>query len=146
MKEYNAVEIWDYKGSRFPDINKSAGKNKLRRYTFQMMVYAELYKLKYGKYPLKGIIYFMNELDIKPEPTIRPTQAVYEIDFRNPLNMRQIAAAMKDFSSTVGQIDKCKQTDRWEPPTEEPDKETCDICDTRWNCPTVKKKYPMRYP
>ena len=144
IRNYDPVEIWDYKGSKFPNINKEEGRRKLERYTFQMLSYAELYKLQKGKYPLKGILYFMNELDIDPEPNRRPTQAVYEIDFRNPLNIQQIELAMNSFSETVAEIEQCKENDEWNFPEQKPDNETCDICDLRWNCELCD--YPMRYP
>ena len=148
IPNYDSVEIWDYKGSKFPDTRREDGKRKLERYTFQMLAYAELYRLQKGKYPLKGVLYFMNELYRDPEPNMRPTQAVYEIDFRDPLRMDQINQAMNSFSQTVSDIEECKQRDRWNAPSPEqtPDKETCDICDLRWNCSTVRDRYPMRYP
>lgn len=144
IQNYDPVEIWDYKGSKFPDISRQDGRKKLERYTFQMLAYAELYRLKKGKYPLKGVLYFMNELNIDPEPKTRPTQAVYEIDFRNPFNIQRISQAMHSFSQVVTDIEQCIQSNIWDPPQQMPDKETCDICDLRWNCPTVN--YPMRYP
>ena len=144
IPNYDSVEIWDYKGSRFPDINRQDGQRKLERYTFQMLAYAQLYKLKTGNFPLKGVLYFMNELDTHPRPTTRPTQAVYEIDFRNPLNVRHINQAMQSFNQTVTDIERCRKQDGWDSPQQVPDKETCDICDLRWNCRTVP--YPMRYP
>lgn len=146
IRNYDPVEIWDYKGSKFPNISRQDGQRKLKRYTFQMLAYAELYRLKKGKYPLKGVLYFMNELNTNPEPNTRPTQAVYEIDFRNPLNIRNINQAMNSFSQVVSDIEQCKQHDRWDSPQQMPDKETCDICDLRWNCTTVRSNYPMRYP
>jgi len=144
IPNYDSVEIWDYKGSRFPDMNRQDGRRKLERYTFQMLAYAQLYRLKTGNLPLKGVLYFMNELDTVPKPTARPTQAAYELDFRNPLNLQNMNQAMQLFSQTVIDIERCRQQDRWDSPQQKPDKETCDICDLRWNCPTVS--YPMRYP
>lgn len=143
IPNYDSVEIWDYKGSRFPDISKPDGIKKLERYTFQLLAYAQLYKLKTGNFPVKGVLYFMNELDIRPEPTVRPTQAVYEIDLRNPLNLGNINQAMLSFSQTVSEIERCKSQHNW-PRPQQPDKETCDICDIRWKCSSVS--YPMRYP
>lgn len=144
IPNYNPVEIWDYKGSRFPNINRQDGQKKLRSYTFQMLVYAHLYRLKYGNFPLKGVLYFMNELDVTPEPTSRPTQATHEVDFRDPSNLQLVTQAMQSFDQTVADIEQCKQIDSWDPPQQAPDKETCDICDLRWNCTLVS--YPMRHP
>lgn len=148
LQNYDSVEIWDYKGSKFPDISRPEGERKLERYKFQMLAYAELYRLKKGNYPLKGVLYFMNELNRDPEPNTRPDKAVYEIDFGDPLNIQQIIQAMSSFSQVVDDIEQCKQNDRWDPlaPHQRPDKETCDICDLRWNCPTVRGNYPMRHP
>ena len=154
---YAPVEIWDYKGSRFPQYrDPSTGridhaKERLfKHYKFQMLVYAGLYREKTGNYPLKGIIYFINELDRTPEPTTRPSQAVYTIDFRDPENLDKIDEAMRIFDETVQKIEEDKRRDVWEPPSLEeiPDKETCDICDLRWSCPVAREayKYPMRYP
>lgn len=144
IPNYASVEIWDYKGTSFPDTNQIAGREKLNRYLFQMLVYAELYRERQGEYPLKGVLYFMNELYIDPEPTVRPPQAIYEIDFRNTHNIEQIQQAMSEFSHTVNEIEQCKLRDEWDYPQQPPDEETCDICDLRWNCRTVR--YQMRYP
>ncbi len=148
IPNYDSVEIWDYKGSKFPDLSKQDGKRKLERYKFQMLTYAELYRLKKGNYPVKGILYFMNELNSIPEPTTRPAKAVFEIDFRDQSNILLITQAMNSFSQTVNDIEQCKTNDRWDPldPLKRPDKETCDICDLRWNCPTVRGNYQMRRP
>lgn len=148
IPNYDSVEIWDYKGSKFPDISRLDGRRKLERYTFQMLTYAELYRLKKGNYPVKGILYFMNELNSTPEPTTRPANAVFEIDFREPSNILLITQAMNSFSQVVNDIEQCKTNDRWDPldPLQRPDRETCDICDLRWNCPTVTGNYPMRHP
>ena len=146
IPNYDLVEIWDYKGSRFPDIRRPEGNRKLERYTSQMLAYANLYRLKTGNFPLKGKLYFLNHLDGHEEPRMTPPQAVYEIDFRNPLYVRNIDKAMESFSSTVEEIQNCTSNDRWEAPEEIPDSETCDICDLRWDCPTTIGRYAMRYP
>jgi len=143
---YAPVEIWDYKGTHFPDTQSAEGQRKFERFIFQMLVYAELYREKYGDYPVKGVLYFMNELYTDPEPISRPSQAIYEIDFRDPLNLRRIQEAMNMFDSTVENIERDKERDRWNPPQEPPDDETCDICDLRWSCPLRRDNYPMRYP
>ncbi len=146
LKNYDPVEIWDYKGSRYPDISTREGKRKLLDYEFQMLVYAELYKQKKGNYPLKGKIYFMNELDLDPEPTKTPTQAISEIDFRSITYLEKINQANEVFDQIVKKIVECKQKDSWDPPKEIPDKDTCTICDLRWNCAIVNGQYSMRFP
>ena len=143
LVNYDPVEIWDYKGARFPDISSASGRNRLERYTFQLLTYARLYQLKTGNLPIKGILYFMNELDTQPPPTSRPTQAVYEVDLRNPLTLGNMSQAMQSFDQTVIEIEQCKNLNNW-PTPQQLDKETCDICDIRWKCGAVN--YPMRHP
>lgn len=143
--QFAPVEIWDYKGSKYPNISTHSGSHKLQRYIFQMMVYAELYRLKMGQYPLKAKLYFINELD-GTGITSRPRAAIYEIDFTNPENVSTIANAIDGFRQTVRAIEDCKAHDQWDPPATMPDEETCTICDKRWDCVAVGNRYPMRYP
>jgi putative RecB family exonuclease len=143
-KEYDKVEIWDYKGTKFPDLDSKYGEAKLNRYKYQMLVYAELYKLKNGRYPLKGVLYFMNELQGSEIPDETPPEATYVIEFRDKHNRESIDAALDSFAETVSEIECKREHDTWDAPKERPDNETCDICDLRWNCPVVK--YRMRYP
>ncbi len=145
-KDYDKVEIWDYKGTKFPDLSIKYGQEKLDRYVFQMLVYAELYKLKNGKYPLKGKLYFMNELFGNSNANETPPEAVYVVEFRDRDINEKINSALNLFSNTVTEIESNLKYDRWDPPEQQPDKETCDICDLRWNCSALTKKYPMRYP
>ncbi|MGV8116107.1 PD-(D/E)XK nuclease family protein [Methanothrix soehngenii] len=140
------VEIWDYKGSRHPNITRRDGQRKMQRYIYQMYVYAHLYWLKTGRYPRKCILYFLNELAIEPEPESRPRNAIYELDFINPQHIQAITTAMESFSATVNEIENAKQEDAWSPPDERPDEETCNICDIRWDCLAVRGNYPMRHP
>jgi hypothetical protein len=46
------LEIWDYKGSKRMEDDS----DEMQNYRFQMQVYAELYKLKNGKYPARAIL------------------------------------------------------------------------------------------
>lgn len=143
LANYDPVEIWDYKGTKFPDINNAPGRNRLNRYKFQLLTYAQLYQLKTGNLPIKGLLYFMNELNTQPPPTNRPTQAVYELDFRDPSTLGNMNQAIQSFDQTVANIEQSKIQNNW-PTPQQPDKETCDICDIRWKCDAVN--YPMRYP
>lgn len=146
LKGFDKVEIWDYKGTQFPNTSNKYGEERLNRYIFQMFVYAYLYKLKNGKYPLKAKLYFMNELFGKAGIEETPNNAIYEINFKEVDVSDNIEAALGNFSDTVKEIEKNKEYDKWEAPEEKPDRETCDICDLRWNCASVGKRYPMRYP
>ncbi len=145
-KNFDKVEVWDYKGSQFPDTSNKYGREKLNRYIFQMLVYAYLYKLKKGKYPLKGKLYFMNELFTKEGLNETPPEAIYEIRFNESNITDRVEQALGNFSDTVAEIESHMEYDSWEAPDEKPDSETCDICDLRWECSAVGKRYPMRYP
>jgi len=144
IKGYENVEIWDYKGTKFPDTQTDAGKRKFQNYVLQLMVYAQLYKEKFDNYPLKGVLYFTNELNVNPEPIRRPGSATYEIDFRDPYNIERMENSLEKFTEIVDKIKECKVLDRWDAPQLIPDAETCNICDIRWDCPKVN--YKMRYP
>ena len=132
-------EIWDYKGANRPEPNTE----NFHQYEFQMLVYAELYRERNGYYPERAILYFLNELDTAEESHIRPPEALLEV----PLDPKRIEVALYIFKSTVSDIERCRRKDEWpEPQNGLPDKNTCDICDIRWNCPAHVGKYPMRYP
>lgn len=133
------AEIWDYKGSQRP---KKRSDN--RRNAFQMLVYAELYRERNGVPPTKAILYFLGELDASQSSLTRPPNALVEI----PLRPQRIQTALQDFADTVSEIETCWTDDNWPAPQpgQEPDQQTCDICDIRWNCPAVSRRYPMRYP
>lgn len=134
----NEVEIWDYKGQRYPKRE-----DELERYDFQMNVYAELYKLRTGFYPEKAIVYFMNELDSNATSDNRPRKAYREV----PLDKEKVRDAMVDFESTITDIEKCMSNNTWLAPLPDSrDQDTCDICDFRWSCSPGKKTYTPRFP
>ena len=135
-----AAEIWDYKGGHPPGQNHQ----DFRRYEFQMLVYAELYRERNGDYPEKAILYFLGALDAVTDSPSRPQDALIEV----PLDLNRIQIALDIFNRAVKDIENCRLKDNWPAPKPgfEPDKNTCDICDIRWNCPAHVGKYPMRYP
>ena len=132
------MEIWDYKGTRLPD----GSSKELRDYVWQMCVYAELYRVREGTYPARAILYFLNELDQVPEPTSRPLRAVHEVRFTE----KKIQQALKEFDKTALAIIRCRQVNKWPTPIAAPEKETCDICDVRWNCTVPRPGYTLRLP
>lgn len=137
----NGVEIWDYKGASKPSL----GDPEYRRYEFQMQVYADLYRQKTGTTPTKAILYFLNELAPDPEPTIRPVNALIEVDLDPPA----IKQALKSFGQTVQDIEACRADRRWRDPMEAPSQSTCNACDLRWNCRAtvgVGRQYPLLHP
>jgi putative RecB family exonuclease len=130
------VEIWDYKGTRFPDLSSPT----MQDYEWQMAVYAELYHSRTGRYPKRAILYFLNELDAST--TKRPLRAVHEVQFNGP----RIKKALTEFATTAAHIMQCRDARAWPLPGDPPSKETCDICDLRWNCSATASKYDLRTP
>lgn len=132
------MEIWDYKGTRFPNLSSA----DLQDYVWQMCVYAELYRVREGAYPAKAILYFLNELDLNPEPTSRPLRAVHEVQF----TAQAVQQALGQFDTTAQAIIGCRTSNTWPLPGSSPGKETCDICDIRWNCTKPIPLYQVRPP
>lgn len=132
------MEIWDYKGTRLPDRSSA----DMRDYVWQMCVYAELYRVRAGAYPARAILYFLNELDLDPEPTLRPLRAVHEVTF----SAAGVQQALAEFDITAQAIIGCRSNSTWPLPSAAPGKETCDICDIRWNCPSPATHYQVRLP
>lgn len=132
------MEIWDYKGSRLP----RASDPRMKEYEWQMTVYAELFKRKNGAYPKRAILYFLNELDINPAPAQRPLRAVHIVNF----DQASVDKALTEFDATADEIIQCDAQNTWPMPQVAPDKETCDICDLRWNCTTKNGPYKLRMP
>lgn len=131
-------EIWDYKGMLFPPQDKDWGREKLKKYEYQMLIYGELLKQQTGKYPSKCVLYFVNELN-----RIKSPNPKHIIDFKDENNIKKIKEAMENFSNTVKEIEKCKESEIWN--VDKPaDKDTCSICDLRWGCPVRKEEYPLK--
>jgi putative RecB family exonuclease len=140
-------EIWDYKGSYNPGV----ASDEMQDYIWQMSVYAELYKVKTGVYPVKAVLYFVNELSNIPSTTQHPKRAREEINFmeegiEEDGTPTLVKKALIEFDKTASDIIKCKKSQEWSTPTGNkiPDENTCDICDIRWNCKAHDNKYPLR--
>jgi putative RecB family exonuclease len=137
----NAVEIWDYKGANKPSV----GDPDYQRHVFQMQVYVDLYRQKTGNAPSKAILYFLNELTGNPPPTIRPVNALLEVN----LDPAAVQQALQSFGQTVQQIEACRAARNWPNPALPPPEKTCSACDLRWNCAAAasfNRQYPMVYP
>ncbi len=146
-----ALELWDYKGQRRP----SPANRHFQDYLFQMRVYADLYRRRHGVYPARTNLYFLNELYAltveggKPLEQAR-SSALLTVEIA-PL---EVADALTAFRTSVAEIERQRALDDWAAPAvgDGPGKETCTICDHRWNCPTVRddpelsSSIPMRYP
>lgn len=145
-------EIWDYKGTDMPPLSSVT----MRDYEWQMSVYAELYKAKSGQYPARAVLYFLNELKTRtgdPPITSRPLRAVHVVDFmRDGVEPdgtpRLVRQGLDQFDVTVQDILACRAARTWSAPPASgvPDDKTCEICDIRWNCPSVAGQFPLRTP
>ena len=132
------AEIWDYKGGHPPPRHSE----DFRQHEFQMQVYAELYRERNGELPEKAVLYFLAALDEVGSSGTRPQGALVEVQ----LDIDRIQSALQTFDSIVGDIENCRLNDDWPAPEHKPPKESCDICDIRWNCPKRSGEYSMRYP
>lgn len=136
---FDALEIWDYKGLKRPQINDP----RLIDYEFQMLVYAALYFRRHGVYPRIANLYFLNELeDDSRSIQERRERALMQV----PINDSAAHQALDNFKQTVGNIESARSTQNWPAPDvgQGPGEETCVACDARWNCPTVRNDPPLR--
>ncbi len=123
-------EIWDYKGSKRVEEDSEEMKN----YVFQMQVYAGLYRKRNGDYPTRAVLCFLGEEDLD--------RMLVDI----PFNEESISEAIQVFTETVQSIEDRRSRDDWSPPSHMPSIETCGVCDIRWDCPTVKGRFALRFP
>lgn len=135
-ENYSPVEIWDYKGQ----LIKSAD---LIKYKEQIFLYAYLYYLKTGFLPVRGVIYFLNELKGNT------SRARYTIDFTEEENLDFLHISIEKFKRIAAEIDRKRRdcysrflTDIWKPP-ENPDVAMCSVCDFRWDCPAVSGRFSL---
>jgi len=115
------TKLVDYKATQRP----AAGHRYLQDYREQLLVYAGLYREQEGEFPDGAVLYFLNEED--------PEAERYEVDF----TPGDVAAAMSRFEHTVGDLETTRENNAWSDldPSELPDKETCDECPYRYDCP-----------
>ncbi len=153
MDEGGNPEIWDYKGTYVPGLSST----ELRDYEWQMSVYAELFRVKSGRYPGRAVLYFLNELrsdEGAPPITSRPPPAIWEVDFMRDGTEPDgtptlVKRGLEAFDLTAADIIGRRGTKVWDTPTggDVPDARTCDICDIRWNCSAHPQgKYKRRLP
>lgn len=133
------MELWDYKGSTMPEY----ASKEMQDYEWQMCMYAELYFVKTGVYPARAVLYFLDELDLEPEPTSRPARAVREVEF----TPEKIKDALAAFDETAISIIDGQMNSTWPLPQKGAvGKKTCDICDLRWDCSSAAEAYKVRLP
>lgn len=135
------VEIWDYKSGRAP----ASGDRFEADYTYQMLVYAELYKQQSGKYPARCVLVHLGELNRDTawrryengQRTL--TKALPKLIQTIDLTRPAIQKAIKTFGDTVDsiEIERCKPfAYQWKAPPKSgaPGDETCDACELRYSC------------
>jgi superfamily I DNA/RNA helicase len=112
-------EIWDYKAGQRPE-----DPDQLADYRAQLYTYAELYHYNQGRYPERGVIYFLGESD--------PSTARFELTFDDD----DVQDSLADFERTVEQIQRDRESKNWFDirPEDAPSEGTCAECDVRWNC------------
>jgi PD-(D/E)XK nuclease superfamily len=141
------VEIWDYKSNVMPEKDS----RELRDYEYQMRVYAELYRQQAGEYPARSVLVFVGELGddarweaARNDPSMFP-RLVYPV---HPIP-RHIENAMEEFHQTVEEIEFQRlqpYSQQWAapPPDYNVDKQTCEACELRYNCPYFAHADPNR--
>jgi hypothetical protein len=144
------LEIWDYKGTRRP----SPRDRNFRDYLFQMQVYADLYRRRHSVYPARAQLYFLNELyqQLDEGKSVADARGASLVSV--PIVPEEVEEALGAFRTSVAEIEQRRLADRWEAPAvgDGPGRETCSICDHRWNCLTVRNDprlnaiLPLRYP
>ncbi len=132
--EGGEFEIWDYKGMERPEPSTPLGRKKIEIYTKQMFVYGYLFKERNGCYPRRAVLLFMNELLKGESLKEKLSRAVYEIDFTDEKTVKEVEGFIREFSEIVREIEKSKESGRWELPSQI-DKKTCLACDFRFDCP-----------
>ena len=138
-------EIWDYKGMSRVSLIKA----DLDTYLFQMRVYANLYRIKFGVLPKRVVLYFLGELVGDTCPQKRPINATLDLNESTGMSDAEVQAAMQVFGQSVQGIEQGRATDTWPAaPAGNISDQDCAICDLRWDCPTpqagrgVKLRHP----
>ena len=111
----------------------------LKNYEYQMLVYASLYRQKYGQLPTRAVLYFINELEVA-SGSARPDSAIHEVS----IDEEKVKAALAAFDKTVDKIQESTEKNSWSPPSISDVekylmKDTCAICDIRWGCSSYKE-------
>jgi putative RecB family exonuclease len=120
------MEIWDYKGSKRVGLSAPI----FRDYEWQMLVYADLYRLRTGVFPARAVLYFLNELDDVLPTALRPDAVLHYVDITED----RVREAIDRFDTSARTIMQCQNTGVWPDPEHLPDNETCSVCDVRYGC------------
>lgn len=132
------MEIWDYKGSK----RLGRGTADWKNYEWQMLVYAELYRLRTDAFPARAVVYFMNELEGVNRAKGRPQFATLDVT----ITEERVREALTRFDADARAIMQHRRDGNWPTPLEPPDTKTCNACDVRYSCPTVNLPGPPVYP
>lgn len=129
------IEIWDYKSGRMPE----QGSVELQDYTYQMRVYAELYRQQTGEYPARCVLVFVGELgdDRRWENSDGVARRFPDLFYIVQPSPSHIRRAMEDFHTTVEAIEAERAkpfSHQWAPPSHRVDAATCEACEIRYSC------------
>ncbi len=133
------IEIWDYKSGQMPE----QGSRELTDYTYQMRVYAELYRQQTGEYPARCVLVFVGELGDDKRWALsggvaRNFPALFYIVQPNP---NHIQKAMRDFHETVetSELERTRPfANQWAAREHKVDDSTCEACEIRYSCKSFK--------
>jgi DNA helicase-2/ATP-dependent DNA helicase PcrA len=139
------VEIWDYKSGRMPRKDSQ----ELTDYTYQMRVYAELYRQQAGAYPARCVLVFVGELgdDRWWELSSGVARKFPDLFYIVQPNPSHIKKAIGDFHHTVELIEAEREapfSQQWAPPSHEVDTATCEACEIRYSCGSFKDAVRQR--
>lgn len=122
-KRYDEYEIWDYKGSKRPDLIKD-----LQPHIMQIRAYAFLYCSRTGVLPSRGILYYIGDY-AETDKSSEQKNAKYVVDFTK----KEIDESMEEIKKIIREIDLSRKNRMWKEPVPINDI-TCKDCDNRWSC------------
>lgn len=141
LGEGHGAEIWDYKSASLGDEAHDTVTDTLADYEFQMLVYAELYRLQHGRFPQRCVLVFVSVLgdDRQWEASGGRLHHYAGKLFHVVVpDQHNVAAAMAEFQGTVELIEYERARPyaaQWAPPAHAVSEKTCKACDFRFCCP-----------
>jgi putative RecB family exonuclease len=129
------VEIWDYKSGRMPEPDSDL----MDAYTYQMRVYAELYRQQTGRYPARSVLVFVGELGDDRFFKRAQGDLAGNSHFIYPIAPvpDEVETAISDFHQTVEAIESERAkpyAEQWGAPDHPVEAETCEACELRFKC------------
>ncbi len=121
----NGLEIWDFKSMRNP--RRKGRKELLELYRNQLRFYRMIIEESGTDQKVeKLVLYFLNEL-FEKEPACKEV-------FTSDSDKTGIEDFWNWISQKIQKIEECRKKRSW-PVSENPDENTCKVCDFRFGCP-----------